>query len=414
MLSVRELGRRARSAFAFATSFMPGSSAEFGVPRWLSSTDEWFGGAASDGIHGPLAKAPDGSTLLVLSGSEIGQRRRPSYVDVGLSGKVDASLSGRRLPRFVASLAGARYIGSCFGCVLTSDDAVLQDVSLNSTGWCRQVSRPSDHNAFRRFPGRLSGCLHGSVLVLNTPFASNYHHFLLDTVPRIGLANEAGIGIDGLDFVILDYRKNRWQREVLGELRIDEAKIVIQSPGLHVSADRMHVPSISEPVCREEQVDYTSEGMEYVRRLMRPARDARARRRLLLSRRLANCRRWMQEDDALPELEKLGFVRVECEKLSVREQAKLFGEAEIVVMPHGGGVANSVFCEPGTKIIEMFHPRYHPVFMLPLSTVLGLDYYALCGEDVLPICDARANWTASTVDVSIPADRLLRFVKELL
>ncbi len=47
------------------------------------------------------------------------------------------------------------------------------------------------------------------------------------------------------------------------------------------------------------------------------------------------------------------FVSADYEDLSVREQARLFHDAEIVIAPHGAALANLVFCRPGTHILEL-------------------------------------------------------------
>ena len=45
---------------------------------------------------------------------------------------------------------------------------------------------------------------------------------------------------------------------------------------------------------------------------------------------------------------------VALEDLEFRDQVALFRDAETVVAPHGGGLTNLVFCDPGTKVIELF------------------------------------------------------------
>ncbi len=65
--------------------------------------------------------------------------------------------------------------------------------------------------------------------------------------------------------------------------------------------------------------------------------------------------------------------------MSVTEQASCLASAEIVVAPHGAGLTNLVFCNPGTKVIEIFSPSYLPNCYWILSNVCGLDHYYLIG-----------------------------------
>jgi capsular polysaccharide biosynthesis protein len=413
MISPKKIAQSARGILAQATGFLPGTSARFGVPRHFeTNTVNWF-----------LKKNPSGNTngttltygqnrYFDLEGEKTCHRKQPVFVDAILQEKISAALNARLLPRFVASLNSGRCLGSCFGCVVTEDDTLLQDVSLNSADWCKEVTHRSEHNAFKIFPKPVNLKVDGEVIVLNTPFSSNFHHFLLDTLPRLGLCQEAGIDWTSARKIITDYRQNPFQIEAFAKLGIKLQNILPVSPGLHLEAKVLHAPSISEPICREQYVEYSKAGMEFVRSKIRPAISPRKKRRLLLSRRLAKCRRWLEEEEALPELEAMGFVRVECESLSLEEQARLFGEAEAVIMPHGGGMANCVFCDPGTKVFELFHPLYHPIFMLSLSNVLGLDYHAIAGE--VRDEDRLVGDFAANVDVRIPAKKMISLLKRFL
>jgi capsular polysaccharide biosynthesis protein len=68
------------------------------------------------------------------------------------------------------------------------------------------------------------------------------------------------------------------------------------------------------------------------------------------------------------------------ESMSVAQQASLLANAKIVVAPHGGGLTNLVFCQPGTKVIEIFSPNYvYPCYWL-VSNLVGLEYYCAFGE----------------------------------
>jgi len=395
-------------SLAFASRAMPGSSSVFGVPRrFAHKTIDWFAynGLLDSGIYSPLS----GNSYCSISELSFQKRKQPLHVDPLLA-KLNSFVShSLKLPRFVATIEKGRYIENSFGSIVTDDDTLLQDVSLNNSSWCDDCPNPRLHNAFRRFPGRVNKKFQGPTLALGTPFSSNYHHFLLDTLPRISLLHEAGIKLTEIKAFILDSGGSRFHGEILAELKLDDHKLLVAKRGLHLQSDLLVVPSISEPLCREKIIDYTSEGLEFIRRLLRPKISRTRRRRLLLSRRLAATRRWLEEDDALPYLESIGFERIECENLSVHDQALLFGEAEAVIMPHGGGMANCVFCEPGTKIFELFNPLYVPAFMLSLSTALGLDYIAIAGDTTEK--EVQQNAGAESVEVRIAPQRIARILE---
>jgi capsular polysaccharide biosynthesis protein len=68
------------------------------------------------------------------------------------------------------------------------------------------------------------------------------------------------------------------------------------------------------------------------------------------------------------------------ESMSVIEQAALFSQAEIIIAPHGSGLTNLIFCQPNTKVIELFSPNYVYHCYWWISNLVELDYYYYIGE----------------------------------
>lgn len=89
-------------------------------------------------------------------------------------------------------------------------------------------------------------------------------------------------------------------------------------------------------------------------------------RRLFLSRAGAEWRRLEGENEIAERLVARGFEIVRLEGLSFREQVELFSGADVVVSPHGAGLANMVWCMPGCRIVE-----------IGSSSLLSPDYYRL-------------------------------------
>ncbi|OZH55086.1 hypothetical protein AFK68_06815 [Hydrocoleum sp. CS-953] len=66
--------------------------------------------------------------------------------------------------------------------------------------------------------------------------------------------------------------------------------------------------------------------------------------------------------------------------MSLENQIATFAHAKIIVAPHGSGLTNIVFCNPGTKVIELFSPHYLRYYYWHISQLLGLEHYFLIGE----------------------------------
>ena len=82
------------------------------------------------------------------------------------------------------------------------------------------------------------------------------------------------------------------------------------------------------------------------------------------------------EDDLVALLSEYGFQHLEMEDFSVKEQAEVFNSADVIVTPHGGALANMVFCKSGTKIIELFAHHVFSYFY-GLANLCDLDYSAV-------------------------------------
>jgi hypothetical protein len=73
-------------------------------------------------------------------------------------------------------------------------------------------------------------------------------------------------------------------------------------------------------------------------------------------------------------LSRYEFETVYLEKMSLLDQILLFQSAEFIISPHGAGLANLIFCHPGTRVIELMPSvELRPFFWL-ISDKLDLVY----------------------------------------
>jgi hypothetical protein len=81
-------------------------------------------------------------------------------------------------------------------------------------------------------------------------------------------------------------------------------------------------------------------------------------------------------------LSKQDFTFHELENMPPAEQRMLFQDAEFVVAPHGAGLANLLYCRPGTRVLEISpDAEFRPFFWL-MSEKLGFSHGVLpCPTD---------------------------------
>jgi capsular polysaccharide biosynthesis protein len=105
-------------------------------------------------------------------------------------------------------------------------------------------------------------------------------------------------------------------------------------------------------------------------------------------------------------LSRYHFETVYLEGMSMPDQILLFQSAHFIISPHGAGLANLLFCEPGTKVIELMPVvEMRPFFWL-ISDKLDLVH----GMQFCPVV-AGENFQAGGIQVDIDKlDALIRML----
>lgn len=220
----------------------------------------------------------------------------------------------------------------------------------------------------------------------------NYGHWIVDTIPRLHLLEKSGIPYDRI--VVPD--AFGFHRDTLALLGVDRAKMITE-PDLHLEARRLVVPSFPGLYGAPPRW-----ACAYLRdRFLRHARPAARRRRLLISRDKPGAIRKITNEDALYDaLRPFGVERLFPEDLPFTDEISLFNDAEIVIGACGAGLANLMWCQPGTAVIELFSPRYVSAMNWVIANQIGLRYAYALGVDAAPpitksdrgiYCDIEAN-----------------------
>ncbi|MDJ0676104.1 MAG: glycosyltransferase family 61 protein [Calothrix sp. MO_167.B42] len=120
--------------------------------------------------------------------------------------------------------------------------------------------------------------------------------------------------------------------------------------------------------------------------------------KIFISRRKANARRILNEEEVINTLAKRDFVPYIIEDLDFADQVKLFAQAKFIVAPHGGGVTNIIFAENLT-LIELFGQKISH-FYYTVAQGLGFDYGCM-------FCEAKNE------DIMIDCGELTRIVDKM-
>ena len=213
-------------------------------------------------------------------------------------------------------------------------------------------------------------------MLLFNEWRDGYFHWLFECLTRLeGLeVYEAQTGRKPA--IIVGEDLTSWQRETLSLLGYDEDRLY------RWSDNRARVKRLVVPTVRRDRI-VSAEAAKWLRDTMQDALSGVHRRefpsRVYVSRQGATRRRVRNEDALVAALSELEFERFVPSNMDVADQVRLFAGADIVVSPHGAGLANIIHAED-LSVIELFKPGAVRSQYFKLANALGFDYQCLVCE----------------------------------
>ena len=269
---------------------------------------------------------------------------------------------------WVAKFKGLRVFGPTVSAV-DEGGALLADVSVE---WGRKAE---ENWAFRRLLLPKPQPVSGRTLVLASTGGDTYFHWITDVLPRLGLARRGGYDPASFDWVLVNGLTHPFQEETLEHIGISKNRCLsFHKTELAYKMEEALLPSLPgvPGVVPPETVEFLQSTF--------PTKKIGAGRKLFIGRGGAEHRALIHEGKIAAMLSERGFESVDCGKMSVQEQANIFGSAEVVVGAHGAALTNLVFCRPGTLVVELFSPAYVNPCYRDLCVAAGLRHAAVIGN----------------------------------
>lgn len=193
--------------------------------------------------------------------------------------------------------------------------------------------------------------------------------------------------------ILIEHDPPSWITESLAVLGFEEDRIheyeneFVRCKELILPSFNHHVPEDFRP----NSEDYTWL-RETARSNVSESGGYHTNSRLYISRELADQRRVTNRAEIMDVLRPLGFELVKLETKSVREQVRLFANAEIIVGPHGAGFTNVLFSDDAL-VVEFMPKNRRLAFFRNLCQTLG-HQYGVIG------CDQEGR------DIQVPLQKL--------
>ena len=270
---------------------------------------------------------------------------------------------------FVVTLENGKVWGdSATSAVITAQNELLTDIS---TG-CAELVLSSN-----KLPPVYK--IDGTVAFLSVQWGEAFYHWMYDVLPGIHLIEESCISLDSIDYFVFNSYRFPYQKQTLQKLGIPESKIIESRYHPYIQAKKIIVPA---PNFFHNSTTTSPWICQFLKQQFIPqdALKISANRRIYISREKATYRHLVNQDELLKRLEALNFESVVLESLTISQQAELMASASVVLAPHGAGLSNLVFSQPGTKVIELFAPTHIPPCYRVISNICELEHYYLIGE----------------------------------
>jgi len=207
------------------------------------------------------------------------------------------------------------------------------------------------------------------LLVANSDKA-NYGHWLLDIAPLIDLGARARLPM-------LSWTLRPWQRAAIAALDVPDGLIREIKPEPvfleHAIVSNRHTGENTQnahPQTRE----VFGRMLGNIRKRLGPIETPK---RVLVVRGLANSRNILNRAELIEALTPLGFAAIQPDNLSFDEQALTFAQAEFVICEFGAAMTNVIFCQPGTKVIEIIAEGQHDRWSSHFNAMLGHEHVVL-------------------------------------
>lgn len=301
---------------------------------------------------------------------------------------------------FVIEIPMGRVFGQQ-GVIITPDNKLVEEVCFE---WKSSIN---NHSVKGRKSMPEMKFFDGTLAVLAGQAPANYYHWMFEIIPRIKTLKDSGISFDKL---YVPYLRFKFQRQSLEFLGFTKNDLLEGGQEVYIQAKRLVVPSLPNRVCPTNP----SWALKYLREEFLGKSDTHVpqTKRLYISRKEVTtdwARRYIINDwEVIPYLAERGFEKVVLEDITIQEQAKLFNAAEVIIGTHGAGLSNLVFCQPGTKVLEFFHPELLNEAYIFLSDQLNLQH-----DCILTPMDGFTSEQKAQGDIVIPIDTLEKALNRL-
>jgi hypothetical protein len=313
------------------------------------------------------------------------------------------------LPTFVAEFFDCR-IHAC-PLLITNEDHMITDHVWNLTHQ-RKHKPQKTHGLWREWSDTLDIDLPSISRRFNETYtyvwlpideesANNPWHVWIDVISKFRLVQRRW-SMDFTKYVFVLSNPSKYFDKVAKEF-FPEIKYMVMPKSETWQFKHLIVPSLSNHT-DGVTTPYLAPWIRTMKNILNV--DSDRKRKIFVTRNDAKTRKLLNADKLMMALK--GWETITLEDLPMTEQVRCFAEASHVISTHGAGLTNVLWCEPGTKVIEiqdpkMIHKKVYPI----LSHQLGLKHEVYLAKTVAIDTGntkpkGTKNWQMVNLRVDVP------------
>ena len=230
-----------------------------------------------------------------------------------------------------------------------------------------------------RDPAAVEKCLNRKrvACVVHERRNYSYYHWTYETLPKLIYlsSHRKELKIDKLYFHF-GRLGHPYQRQALNRLGFKYWQIIDAKRIRSLKAREIVVVKLNET-----RLEPSFELCQLIKSTFIKKNTVEPTRRIYLTRNhVKTGRKIINESELRLLLASYGFEIIVADNLSVAAQATLFNQSNYIISPHGAALANIAFCEPGTRILELFNQTDTSTWSQIYSTIAQA-----CGFELIPL-----------------------------
>jgi len=273
-------------------------------------------------------------------------------------------------PSALYRLLNCRVVGQS-AAVLSPDGKLFQQFTYSIP------NKPYAHPIFKRRRFVDPVILKGSWASLVYPSSSAWFHWIAESLPRLKLIEHI---LPYLNGVMIPSSPHSQIRESVLAMGLRSDQIIELNSDSHYIPEVLFVPFYAAGM---NMAPWVPKFLQSKLQLNNHANSVGSPRRIYISREDAKVRRLVNEKEITSILVTHGFEIIKLADISFHEQVELFNNAELIVAPHGAGLANLVFCQPNVRVLELLSTQNQlPCLYYAMTNTVGGHYSFLRGSPI--------------------------------